>query len=118
MDIVRQAQMKQLAAQADARWASKSDRIDMPQRQEIASAALPQRPPEDPPEVADPAVSMDEIVKGADRQPGVVAEVANEAKTAGNKRERKDTIPYQGLKLGKEGEQAPESWAPRPARRR
>lgn len=118
MDIVRQAQMKQLAAQADARWAAKAERIDMPQRQEIASAALPQRPPEDPPEVTDPVAGMDDIVKEAEAQTGVVAEVAKEEKTEVNKKERKNAAAYQGLKLGKEGEQAPESWAPRPARRR
>lgn len=118
MDIVRQAQMKQLAAQADARWASKAERIDMPQRQEMASASLPQRPPEDPREVTDPVASIDEIVKETEGQTGVVAEVIKEGKTKVNKRERKDITPYQGLKLGKEGEQAPESWAPRPARRR
>ncbi|QDS72932.1 hypothetical protein FKW77_008144 [Venturia effusa] len=118
LDIVRQAQMKQLAAQADARWAAKAERIDMPQRQEIASASLPQTTPEDPPEVADPVASADNIVEQAQGQVGVVAEVAKEEKTEANKRERKETAPYQGLKLGKEGEQAPESWAPRPARRR
>lgn len=118
MDIVRQAQMKQLAAQADARWASKAERIDMPQRQEMASAALPQRPPEYAPEVADPVAGLDEMVKEAQGQTGVVAEVTKEEKTEANKRERKDTASYQGLKLGKEGEQAPESWAPRPTRRR
>lgn len=117
MDIVRQAQMKQLAAQADAKWASKAERIDMPQRQEISSAALPRRPPEVPPEVTDPVAGMDEIVTRAEGQTGVVAEVVKEEKTEANKRERKDATPYMGLKLGKEGEQAPESWAPRPARR-
>ncbi|TLD24425.1 NADH-ubiquinone oxidoreductase assembly factor N7BML [Venturia nashicola] len=118
MDIVRQAQMKQLAAQADAKWASKAARIDMPQRQEIASAALPRRPPEVPLEVTEPVASMDEMMKETEGQSAIVAETAKEEKTAVSKRERKDTTPYTGLKLGKEGEQAPESWAPRPARRR
>ncbi|KAE9978422.1 hypothetical protein BLS_000639 [Venturia inaequalis] len=118
MDIVRQAQMKQLAAQADAKWASKADRIDMPQRQEIASATLPQRPPEVPPEVIDPITEIADIAKETKGQIGVVTEVAKEEKTEASRRERKDTAPYPGLKLGKEGEQAPESWAPRPVTRR
>jgi len=105
--------MKQLAAQADARWASKASAIDMPQRQEIDSAALPQRPPGDPPEVKYPVTGMEDV----EGQAGVVEEVKREEKTEAKKRERKDA-PYQGLKLGKEGEQAPESWTPRPARRR
>jgi NADH dehydrogenase [ubiquinone] 1 alpha subcomplex assembly factor 2 len=114
MDIVRQAQMKQLAAQADARWASKSSAIDMPHRHEIASAALPQRVPDDPPEVKDPVAGLKDVANDAKEQAGKVEQIKKEEKI---KRERKD-IPYQGLKLGKEGEQAPESWTPKPARRR
>jgi NADH dehydrogenase [ubiquinone] 1 alpha subcomplex assembly factor 2 len=118
MDIVRQAQMKQLAAQADARWASQAERLDMPQRQEIASAALPQRPSNHQPEITDPVSRMEDAVKEVEGQARVVEEVQKEEKREAMKRERKDSTTYQGLKLGKEGEQAPESWTPRPARRR
>lgn len=110
--------MKQLAAQADARWASKAERIDMPQRQEIASAALPQIPPEHPPEVTDPIAGIEEVMNVPEGHAGVAAEVIKGEKTEATKRERKDAAPYQGLKLGKESEQAPESWAPNPVRRR
>jgi len=89
----------------------------MPQRQEIASAALPQRPLDDPPEVADIVADMEDVAKEADGQAGVVEVVKKEEKRGATKREREEA-PYQGLKLGKEGEQAPESWAPTPARRR
>jgi len=65
-----------------------------------------------------PVAGMEDAVKEAEGQAGVVEEVKKEEKTETTKRERKDNTPYQGLKLGKEGEQAPESWTPRPARRR
>jgi NADH dehydrogenase [ubiquinone] 1 alpha subcomplex assembly factor 2 len=117
-DIIRQAQMKQLAAQADARWASKASALDAPIKQTPHSPALPGTPRARENEVQDSVVGLEDVVQSGESAKDAEGRGEVQVKdTARTKREEREG-PYQGLKLGKEGEQVPESWAPKPARRR
>jgi len=118
LDEIRQAHMKQLAAQADARWASKPSALDPPSRQQPQPGAF----------VRAPAAAATQIESGlnpgvndiAATQKGTLQSKENAAPVDKGRSIPTPTVtkesPWKDLNSDK-GEKQPESWAPRPVRR-
>jgi NADH dehydrogenase [ubiquinone] 1 alpha subcomplex assembly factor 2 len=118
LDEIRQAQMKQLAAAADARWASKPSFLDAPSKQQPSVGSM-MKDTEGGRDARAAAVS-DEVRNPGARGAQEVAEStdANVAKAMGKSKKEDLATPWKGVKFGKEGEAQPESWTPKLARRR
>jgi NADH dehydrogenase [ubiquinone] 1 alpha subcomplex assembly factor 2 len=128
LDEIRQAQMKDLAARADARWAAKPSALD----KRAVHQQLPfTHPPQEstPPDFAHQA-QVQETVGEAARELAQETPMERQelSSSAGTIQDTLSSRPpearstkvkeFKGYKLGKEGEQQPESWAPKAARRR
>lgn len=127
LDEIRQAQMKELAAQADARWAAKPSALDrQADRQQLPSSHPPlESTPKDFAHQAQVQQSVGEAARDLARgtpmeRQEVAAEGAAPQDTSSPKPAAQParTKEFKGYKLAREGEQQPASWAPKAARRR
>ena len=116
-EIVRQARIKQLAAQADARWASQPSVLDAPDKQQPVQMLLSK----------DPNTGLRQT-NGTEREPDKIprpeadmrSDTAGEVKLSekGDKDTKKTPLPKQPSRVNPGEGWQPESWAPKPARRR
>ena len=134
LDEIRQAQMKELAARADARWAAKPSALDK-------QADRHQLPAQHPPTEATPrdfqhqAQVMETVGEQArnlaretpmERQQGPPPPeeappqdtFSARSKAEPEEKTEKKAKEFKGYKLAREGEQQPMSWAPKAAARR
>jgi NADH dehydrogenase [ubiquinone] 1 alpha subcomplex assembly factor 2 len=118
LDEIRQAQLKQLAAAADARWASIPSFLDAPSKQQQPSIASMLKNTMRRPELADiqPNVVLNNSAGVADDS--FRGEGEDKAETKAKSRKEELPSPWKGIKFGKEGEPQPESWTPTLAKRR
>ncbi|KAJ9667740.1 hypothetical protein H2201_002275 [Coniosporium apollinis] len=114
LDEIRQHQMKELAAAADQRWASKSSALDPPSKQQPLLPLRPRDPAGDAPQtepeqnegVTNMAASPEEVVKSAE------GEDVDKGRFKGETREP----PWKGEKAAPQEEY--KSWTPSAAKRR
>lgn len=111
-DVVRQEQIKKLAAQADARWEAKPSYIDAPG--EVRGQPLPALETERPASFAtrDPRADSDEIQPQGEGQPPRPSPIESQgpAQTDGKQVQGKDD-PWKRNKGPSEGWQ-PKAWTP------
>jgi NADH dehydrogenase [ubiquinone] 1 alpha subcomplex assembly factor 2 len=117
LDEVRQVQIKQLAAAADARWAAKGSYLDSPAKQQAITGAqlrdpgdhLGQTEPESKEGVRNLAGSHEEVEHAR----------SGEAVDQGRFKGRSKETPRMPVKLGKSDiEKQPEPWTPTTVKRR
>lgn len=122
-EVYRQQRMKTLAAQADARWASKPSMLDAPDKQQPVQM-LESRDPNTgfrqmnaSQEIRDEAQSLQEV-----REEDIEGNQADAAPTLKTRKpmqtEPKDSPWKQAVKGNPGDEWQPASWAPGPAKRR
>jgi NADH dehydrogenase [ubiquinone] 1 alpha subcomplex assembly factor 2 len=118
LDEIRQAQLKQLAAAADARWASKPSFLDAPSKQQQSSIASMLKDVTNKPELAEvpPNVVLNHGIIFAEETSRSMDK--DKAMTKGRSGREELPSPWKGVKFGKEGEQQPESWTPTLSKRR
>ncbi|KAF2137242.1 uncharacterized protein K452DRAFT_258012 [Aplosporella prunicola CBS 121167] len=130
-DLVRQARMKQLAADADARWAAKPSVLDPPDRAQMVAAPLASR---QSPEVAgvepEPInVQPEPVVAAAAARQEQTAQQSTPKQAKNNKKQAKKQQQQQktdapspwdkhALSAQQAQEWQPESWTPKPASRK
>jgi NADH dehydrogenase [ubiquinone] 1 alpha subcomplex assembly factor 2 len=108
LDEIRQAQVKLLAAQADARWASKPSYLDAPSKPVDFA-------PISPGDTSTIDTSNEADTKEAESGPLIEAENQDSIRA---KRARKD-VRWEELTLGRsDGGPQPQPWAPRSVKRR
>lgn len=111
--------MKQLAAQADARWAAKASALDGPSKrrplQKLPNSIPAVETIQPSPPQKQTAQQTEEVASGVPVTHAQQEEGAEVAVSQQPSRAKKD---FTGYKLGNEGEQAPDSWVPKPAPRR
>merc|ERR1711939_1206072 len=127
LDEIRRAQMKQLAAQADARWASKPSALDkQADRHQLPSAhPPPEATPKDFAHQAQVQETVGEVAADLaketpmERQQGPPPPgEAPPQDTFSEEPAKKPSKEFKGYSLGRQGEQQPMSWSPKAARRR
>ncbi|KAK7542667.1 uncharacterized protein J3D65DRAFT_223601 [Phyllosticta citribraziliensis] len=119
MEQSRQLRMKQLAAQADERWAAKPSALDPLPRDQPVMAFQPHDPLAKQAQQEQQATEPDgRQTAGAPQQPPEEQTQSQPRQRRGNEKLKKvkEPSPWDNLKPAQEWE--PESWAPKPARRR
>lgn len=113
LDVQRQARIKQLAAQADARWTAQASYLQAPEPP--PSSPTPESSATENPTQELMAVMEDLVAKSENSVQQASEEIPNAPKPQRAKRK----VQWEDLRLGKsDSEQQPESWVPRPAKRR
>jgi NADH dehydrogenase [ubiquinone] 1 alpha subcomplex assembly factor 2 len=105
LDEVRQVQLKQLAAEADARWASKPSFLSAPSKQPDTITSMLQ----DPGGGADRMENRSQVVRNTSSGEGRAANSPTKGKSPSKE------SPWK--KFGKDAEQQPEPWAPKLVKR-
>jgi NADH dehydrogenase [ubiquinone] 1 alpha subcomplex assembly factor 2 len=115
LDEIRQAQMKQLAAAADARWASKPSFLDAPLKQQPSIGSMLKASQTESGAATQPVVVQNIGISGTKATVKTMDGEEPETRKKGN---TEPPSPWKGVKFGKEGEPQPESWTPKSAKRR
>jgi NADH dehydrogenase [ubiquinone] 1 alpha subcomplex assembly factor 2 len=118
LNEIRQAQVKQLAAQADARWASKPSYLDAPSKPvDFAPASLGDTSPTDELSEADIKDAESGSIPHVHLAEKPLTEVESQDSIR-TKRARKE-VRWEDLTLGKsDGGHQPQPWTPRSVKRR
>lgn len=110
LDVHRQAQIKQLAAQADARWAAQVSYLQPP----VTPTSEPANKPASSPSTEDLSVVDDLVTQTEDN----VQQMSEEIQGPSKPKRAKKEVRWEELKLGRsDSEQQPEPWIPRPVKR-
>lgn len=118
LDEIRQTKIKQLAAQADARWASKPSYLDAPSKPvRFTPISIDDTSPTDKLNEADIKDAGNEHIPHAHLGQKPLIKVEGQDRIR-DKRERKE-VRWEDLTLGKsDGGPQPQPWTPRPVNRR
>ena len=113
LDIKRQAQIKQLAAQADARWAAQASYLQVPTpAPALEAGAIDSTSQED---ISGEEGVLQKLVAKSDQ---TIQEVAENLQNTYQPSRTKKEVKWEDLRLGKNAnEPQPESWIPKPVRR-
>jgi NADH dehydrogenase [ubiquinone] 1 alpha subcomplex assembly factor 2 len=118
LDEIRQAQMKQLAAAADARWASKPSFLDAPSKQQPSIGSMLKGSQKGPDALAEIVSSVVQN-SGADGAQQVAGGTDGDvSKATGKSKKEYSPTSWKGVTFGKKGEAQPDSWTPKLAKRR
>ncbi|KAK8197387.1 hypothetical protein HDK77DRAFT_433393 [Phyllosticta capitalensis] len=119
MEQARQLRMKQLAAEADARWAAKPSALDPPSRDQPVMVLQPHDPMAQKQQEEKQVLESREAESVATSQepPGEQVQTQRRERRGKEKlKKAKEPSPWDGLKPAQEWE--PEAWTPKLARRR
>ncbi|KAK7521991.1 uncharacterized protein IWZ02DRAFT_441793 [Phyllosticta citriasiana] len=125
MEQSRQLRMKQLAAEADKRWAAKPSALDPPPRDQPVMVLQPHDPMAQRQQQQRQQQQEEQVTEPRVPQNTRAPQESSEEQVQGQQRERrgkeklkkaKEPSPWDGLKPAQEWE--PESWTPKLARRR
>ncbi|KAF1831732.1 hypothetical protein BDW02DRAFT_590920 [Decorospora gaudefroyi] len=115
-DLIRQARMKSLAAQADARWASVPSALDMPDRQQPVQM-LQSRDPDSGVTQTNVEHEIREQPQLAEQQDARPAPAA-ERDAAPRKKKKKENQDSPWNQVSQPHDWQPQGWSPAPAKRR
>ncbi|KIW07636.1 uncharacterized protein PV09_01580 [Verruconis gallopava] len=126
LDEIRQAQMKELAARADARWAAKESALDMPtpRRQLPSATQTSESTPQDMNRQAQvPNKAFEAAEKPKEEIPSLLQDRAAQDVPKGTPSTTSPQPPkkvkeFTAYKLAKDVEQQPEPWTPKAMKRR